>query len=107
LSASWSSSRGPRSAGCSSDGRGARLAAVGAVAGLVLAWGVAQWDYLLPTSLTVSQAAAPTGTIAAMLVATALAAVLIVPSFVLLYVLNQKSMSSEESMPEPTPTPTP
>ena len=30
--------------------RGARLAAVGAVASLVLAWGVAQWDYLLPTS---------------------------------------------------------
>ena len=87
--------------------RGARLAAVGAVAGLVLAWGVAQWDYLLPTSLTVSQAAAPSGTIAAVLVATGLAAVLIVPAFVLLYVLDQKSLLPEESMPEPTPTPTP
>jgi cytochrome bd ubiquinol oxidase subunit II len=87
--------------------RGARLAAVGAVAGLVLAWGVAQWDYLLPTSLTVSQATAPSGTIAAILVATALAAVLIVPAFVLLYVLDQKSLLPEESMPEPTPTPTP
>ena len=87
--------------------RGARLAAVGAVAGLVLAWGVAQWDYLLPTSLTVSGAAAPSGTIAAVLVATALAAVLIVPAFVLLYALDQKSLLPEESMPEPTPTPTP
>ena len=36
--------------------RGARLAAVGAVASVVLAWGVAQWDYLLPESLTVSDA---------------------------------------------------
>ena len=83
--------------------RGARLAAVGAVAGLVLAWGVAQWDYLLPTSLTVDQAAAPSGTITAVLVATGLAAVLIVPSFVLLYVLDQKSLLPEESMPEPAP----
>ena len=68
---------------------------------------MAQWDYLLPTSLTVSQAAAPSGTIAAVLVATALAAVLIVPAFVLLYVLDQKSLLPEESMPEPTPNPTP
>ena len=50
--------------------RGARLAAVGAVVGVLLAWGVAQWDYLLPESLTVSAAAAPSGTITAVLVAT-------------------------------------
>jgi cytochrome d ubiquinol oxidase subunit II len=81
--------------------RGARLAAVGAVASLVVAWGVAQWDYLLPTSLTVSQAAAPNGTITAVLVATALAAVLIVPAFVLLYVLDQKTLLPEESVTEP------
>lgn len=85
--------------------RGARLAAVGAVGGLVLAWGVAQWDYLLPKSLTVSQAAAPSSTIAAVLVATGLAAVLIVPAFVLLYVLDQKSLLPEEGMPDPTRTP--
>jgi cytochrome d ubiquinol oxidase subunit II len=82
--------------------RGARLAAVGAVAGVLLAWGVAQWDYLLPESLTVSAAAAPSGTITAVLVATGLAAVLIVPAFVLLYVLDQKSLLPEESMPEPS-----
>ncbi len=81
--------------------RGARLAAVGAVAAVILAWGVAQWDYLLPTSLTVSQAAAPTGTITAVLVATGLAAILIVPAFVLLYALDQKSLLPEEGMPEP------
>ena len=83
--------------------RGARLAAVGAVASVVLAWGVAQWDYLLPESLTVSAAAAPSGTITAVLVATGLAVVLIVPAFVLLYVLDQKSLLPEEGMPEPVP----
>ena len=36
-----------------------------------------------------------------MLVATGLAAVLIVPAFVLLYVLDQKSLLPEEGMPEP------
>ena len=81
--------------------RGARLTAVGAVVGVLLAWGVAQWDYLLPESLTVSAAAAPSGTITAVLIATALAAVLIVPAFVLLYVLDQKSLLPEEGVPDP------
>ena len=87
--------------------RGARLAAVGAVASLVLAWGVAQWDYLLPTSLTVSAGAAPSGTIAAILVATGLALVLVVPAFVLLYVLDQKSLLPEEGMPDAALQPRP
>jgi cytochrome d ubiquinol oxidase subunit II len=83
--------------------RGARVAAVGAVASLVVAWGVGQWDYLLPKSLTVSAAAAPSGTITAVLVAVGLAAVLIVPAFVLLYVLDQKTLLPEESLPEASP----
>jgi cytochrome d ubiquinol oxidase subunit II len=80
---------------------GARLAGVAAVASLLVAWGVAQWDYLLPESLTVSAAAAPSGTIAAVLVATGLAVVLVVPGFGLLYVLDQKTLLPEEGMPEP------
>jgi len=81
--------------------RGARLAAVAAVVSVVSAWGVAQWDYLLPTSLTVSAAAAPSGTMTAVFVAAGLAVVLIVPAFALLYVLDQKSLLPEESVPEP------
>jgi len=81
--------------------RAARIAAVGAVGSLVVAWGVAQWDYLLPESLTVSAAAAPSGTITVVLVAAGLAAVLIVPAFVLLYVLDQRSLLPEEGVPEP------
>ena len=76
---------------------------MGAVASVILAWGVAQWDYLLPESLTVSAAAAPDGTISAVLVATALAALLVVPAFALLYVLDQKTLLPEESVPEPAP----
>ena len=75
------------------------MAAVVAAAALVLGWGVAQWDYL-PESLTVSQAAAPPGTITAVLVAAGLAALLIVPAFVLLYVLDQKSLLPGEGVEE-------
>jgi cytochrome bd ubiquinol oxidase subunit II len=80
--------------------QGGRVAAVVAAGALVLGWGVAQWDYLLPESLTVSQAAAPPGTITAVLVAAGLAALLIVPAFVLLYVLDQKSLLPEEGVDE-------
>jgi cytochrome d ubiquinol oxidase subunit II len=81
--------------------RWARLLSALAVLMLVLAWGVAQWDYILPTSLTVAQAAAPSGTITAVLVATALAVVLLGPSFVLLFVLDQRSMLPGESVDAP------
>ena len=80
--------------------QGGRVAAVVAAGALVLGWGVAQWDYLLPESLTVSEAAAPTGTITAVLVATGLAVLLIVPAFVLLYILDQKSLLPEEGVDE-------
>jgi cytochrome d ubiquinol oxidase subunit II len=78
--------------------RGARLLAIGAVAGVVIAWGVAQWPYILPTSLKVADAAAPTGTLTAILVATAGFALIVLPAFVLLYVLDQKTLLPEESV---------
>jgi cytochrome bd ubiquinol oxidase subunit II len=59
---------------------------------VVLGWGVAQWDYLLPESLTVSQAAAPDGTLTTILVVFVVAAIVILPSLGLLYVLDQKSL---------------
>jgi cytochrome d ubiquinol oxidase subunit II len=77
---------------------GARELAALAVATLVSAWGVAQWDYILPESMTVSEAAAPSGTIAAVLVATAIAVVLIGPAFVLLFVLDQRSILAGEGV---------
>jgi cytochrome bd ubiquinol oxidase subunit II len=80
--------------------RGARLLAVLAVAAVVVGWGVAQWDYLLPQSLTVSAAAAPSGTLQALLVVVALAAVIVVPGFALLYVLEQRRMLPGEGVEE-------
>ena len=39
--------------------RGARIAAIVAVGSVVVAWGVAQWDYILPESLTVARGRGP------------------------------------------------
>ena len=49
--------------------RGARILAMVAVATIVVGWGVAQWPYLLPDTLEVADAAAPSGTLVAILVA--------------------------------------
>jgi cytochrome d ubiquinol oxidase subunit II len=93
--------------------RGVRVLAALTVAATVVAWGVAQWPYLLPTSLTFEAAAAPSGTLAAILLATVLAAVLVVPGFVLLYVLDQRGVLEGEGVPDvgdevgPTPPPIP
>ena len=80
--------------------RGARLLAALAVAAVVVGWGTAQWDYLLPTSLTVSAAAAPSGTLTALVVVVGLALVIVVPGFLLLYVLDQRRMLPEEGLEE-------
>lgn len=69
----------------------ARPLAIGAVAAVVIAWGVAQWPYLLPQTLKVSQGAAPDPTLWSILVVFVLAAVLILPSLALLYYLDQRS----------------
>ena len=90
--------------------RGARVLSAGAVATVIWAWGVAQWEYILPTSLKVSDAAAPSGTLTAVLVVFGVAAVTIIPSLGFLYVLDQKSLLPEESVdthPTPGPTSTP
>jgi cytochrome bd ubiquinol oxidase subunit II len=78
--------------------RGGRLLAILAVASVVVSWGVAQWPYLLPESLTVSAAASPSGTLTAVLAAVVLATVIVVPGFVLLYVLDQKGLLPEEGV---------
>ena len=78
--------------------RGARILAMGAVASVVVGWGVAQWPYILPTSLKVADAAAPSGTLIALLVATIGAVLIVLPGFILLYILDQKSLLPGESV---------
>ena len=78
--------------------RGGRLAAAVAVAALVFTGMVAQWPYMLPQSLKYSEAAAPDGTLVTILVATGLAALLVLPGFALLYVLDQRDLLEEEGV---------
>jgi cytochrome d ubiquinol oxidase subunit II len=77
---------------------GARLLAAGAVASVVWAWGVAQWDYILPETLKVSAAAAPSSTLWTLVIVVGVAAVTVFPSLAFLYVLDQKSLLPEESV---------
>jgi cytochrome d ubiquinol oxidase subunit II len=84
--------------------RGARILAMGAVATVVLSWGVAQWPYILPTSLKVSHAAAPDPTLETILVVFIVAAIVILPSLGILYVLDQKSLLTTEDQPVSSPS---
>ena len=78
--------------------KGARLLAIGAVACIVVGWGVAQWPYILPESLEVDDAAAPSATLGALLVAAVGAVLIVLPGFIALYVLDQKSLLPDEGV---------
>lgn len=78
--------------------RGARALAMLAVASVIIAWGMAQWPYILPQTLTFSTASAPAGTLTALVVATVAALLLVVPGFVLLYVLDQRGLLPDEGI---------
>ncbi|KOU75684.1 cytochrome BD oxidase subunit II [Streptomyces sp. MMG1533] len=70
----------------------ARITAVGSVALVVLAWGLAQRPYLIPTSLTVSQAAGASTTLRWLMLVTLIAVVLVGPPLVLLYRLDTRGI---------------
>jgi cytochrome d ubiquinol oxidase subunit II len=84
--------------------RGARPLAVGAVAAVVWGWGVAQHPYLLPTTLTIDDGAAPGDTLTAILIVFGAAVLLVVPAVVLLYTLAQRSVIEETSAPPAEPS---
>lgn len=65
-----------------------RVTAVGVVASAVIAWGMAQRPYLLPTSLTVADAAGSSSTLTWLAIVTLVALVVVVPAVVLLYWLD-------------------
>jgi cytochrome d ubiquinol oxidase subunit II len=79
--------------------RAARPFAVGAVASVVWAWGVAQYDYLLPQTLTIAQGAAPSATLTGVLIVFGVAVVLVLPSMGLLYSLAQRGLIEEGEQP--------
>jgi cytochrome d ubiquinol oxidase subunit II len=76
--------------------------AVGAVAAMIWAWGVAQYPYLLPETLTISAGAADQDTLIEVLIVFGIAVVLVLPALGLLYTLAQRSMLEGEGEP-PSP----
>lgn len=71
--------------------RGIRVVAAGAVSAIVWGWGLAQFPWILPPSLTISQSAAPAGTLGALIVISIVAALTIGPSLALLFALDGRS----------------
>ncbi|WP_158707469.1 cytochrome d ubiquinol oxidase subunit II [Streptomyces sp. NRRL F-2799] len=71
---------------------GTRVAAAGAVALVVIGWGVAQTPYLLGTHLSITEAAAPNAALAVVVGVAIVAGLLIVPSLVLLFRLSGRGV---------------
>jgi cytochrome d ubiquinol oxidase subunit II len=69
-----------------------RVLTVVGVGSFVFAWGFGQVPYVLPGRLTIQQAAGAPGIEALLLVITAVALALVVPSLFLLYTLDQRSV---------------
>ncbi|MFL5929520.1 MAG: cytochrome d ubiquinol oxidase subunit II [Gaiellaceae bacterium] len=85
--------------------RGTRLLAVGAVAAVIWGWGVAQHPYLLPQTLTIADAAAPSSTLTSVLVVFGVAVLLVLPALGLLFVLVQRNLVEETAQPTPQAPP--
>jgi cytochrome bd ubiquinol oxidase subunit II len=78
---------------------GIRPLAVGAVVGVIWAWGVAQYPYLLPQTLTIDEGAGASETLTALLVVFGVALLVVVPALALLYTLDQRTVLEEEVEP--------
>jgi len=77
------------------SGEIARLCAIGAVGSILAAWGVAQYPYLLGTHLSLTAAAAPSGTLAFMIGVFIVALLTIAPSLVWLFRLDYQGRLME------------
>jgi NADH dehydrogenase FAD-containing subunit/cytochrome bd-type quinol oxidase subunit 2 len=71
--------------------RATRLLGAAAVASLIWGWGVAQYPYLLPESLTISAGAGAPATLQWLVVVVVAALVLVLPSLVFVFRLDQQS----------------
>ncbi len=72
--------------------RGLRPLAIGAVVAVIWGWGVAQAPYLLPTTLKITESAAPHRTLGVVMVVFIAAAVIVLPALALLYLLTQRDV---------------
>jgi len=69
-----------------------RPLAAGAVIAVIWGWFVAQFPYLLPTSLKISEAAAPDATLGAVFIVFGIACIVVLPALMILFVLAQTDM---------------
>jgi cytochrome d ubiquinol oxidase subunit II len=76
--------------------RGIRPLAVAAVVAVIWGWGVAQYPYLLPQTLTIEEGAGASETLTAVLVVFGVAVVVVAPALALLFTLDQRSLLEEE-----------
>jgi cytochrome bd ubiquinol oxidase subunit II len=79
--------------------RGTRVLAAGAVAAVVWGWAVAQHPYLLPPTLTIDEAAAPSATLTSLLIVFGVAVILVLPALGLLFTLVQRNLVEENPAP--------
>jgi cytochrome d ubiquinol oxidase subunit II len=73
-----------------------RVFAAVAVGAVIAGWGVAQYPYLLGTHSTIASVAAPHASLVALAVIVIAAILVVVPSFLLLYVLQQRASLLED-----------
>jgi cytochrome d ubiquinol oxidase subunit II len=81
--------------------RSARVAAAIGVAAVLWAWGIAQWPYMVPPTLTVAGAAAATPTLDALIVTAAVGSVLLLPALACLFVLKGRGLLREPDTENP------
>ncbi len=81
--------------------RGARPLAVGAVVAVIWGWGVAQYPYLLPQTLTIKEGAASSATLTGVLITFGVAVVVVIPALGFLYTLAQRSVLEEDGQAPP------
>ncbi len=72
-----------------------RLLAVATVVSVLLAWGAAQYPYILPTTLTIDQAAAPGSVLLWLVIAFIIGAALVAPALLMLWKLDQGNRLDE------------
>ena len=77
-------------------GRLIRPLAIGAVAAVIVGWGVAQRPDILPGELTLDAAAAPPATLDALLIVTVAAAAVVGPAIALLLTLQQRGSLEDD-----------
>jgi NADH dehydrogenase len=85
LGALWRQFGGPR----------VRMLAAATVVSVLLGWGAAQYPYILPTTLTIDQAAAPGSVLLWLVIVFIIGAVIVAPALLMLWVLDQRSRLDE------------